>query len=173
MIVILLPARIRVRFADMTLNKMMYIRSVYLSVLIFLLSPNAYSNSLLTAIPPTVEISEIEIIDWVENNLNLNATFAVDNKNSFDVNIKAIRYDMTVIGTSIAKDYWSQDVVLKANTNNSVTMPVAVNMLNVFSIMPEVLLQSQIQYALTGAVAVKDFPLHIPFEHKGVLTLAQ
>ncbi len=168
MIAILQHMPINMRFIDM-----FYFRSALLSILICLISPNAFSSSLLTAIPPTVEISEIEIVDWVENNLNLNATFNVSNKNAFDVNIKAIRYDMTVIGTSIAKDYWSQDVVLKANTNSAVTMPVAVNMLNVFAVMPEVLLQSQVQYALTGAVAVKDMPLHIPFEHKGVLAFTQ
>jgi LEA14-like dessication related protein len=138
--------------------------------LIFL-SIQSQAQSLLTAIPPSVTITQVELVDWVEDRLNLKFTFTVSNANAVDIDISAIRYEMKVNSVLVAKDYRDQVILLKANTDTNVTIPVAVDMLRLISAVPDAVLQNLLRYNLQGAVVVKDFPMHIPFERKGELPL--
>lgn len=135
-------------------------------------SCSASANSLLTAKQLEVVITEIHILNWNESRLNLKAVFRIDNQNAFDINISAIRYKMHVFDALVAKDYWEGDLVLKANVvSQMTTMPVSLDMVQLFSVAPEAIVNNQIQYKLTGAVGIKGFPLEIPFEHSDVMPL--
>ena len=88
---------------------------------------------------PEVEVSQIEFVRWVEKDLFLNVSFTVKNTNDSDVNIKAIRYEMSVMGRSVAKDYHEQKIFLKANAVSTVTLPLKVDTVRLFSAMPDLL----------------------------------
>jgi LEA14-like dessication related protein len=120
---------------------------------------------------PDVNVSQIEIIRLVEKNLFLNVTFKVKNTNNSQINIKAIRYEMFILGQVVAEDYRDQNIILNANTITSVVLPVTLDVVRLFSVMPEALILNKVDYLLTGAVVVKDLKIHIPFERKGVLPL--
>ncbi len=130
-----------------------------------------HANALLTAQAPEVNVTQIEFLRWVEKDLFLNMTFSVKNDNDSDFRIKAVRYDMSIMGRTVAEDYRDQKIELKAHTVTSVTMPIKVDMIRFFSAVPDALLMNQLDYLLTGAVVVEDLILHIPFERKGTIPL--
>lgn len=135
------------------------------------ISVASYSSALLTASPPTVTISQIEFVRWLEKDLFLNITFAIDNPNNEAVNIKAVRYKMLIMNRQVAKDYREQEIRLNAKASTQVTIPLKLDMLTLFAAMPEALLTNQLEYLLQGAVVVEGLVLHLPFEKRGVLPL--
>ncbi|MFT6388940.1 MAG: LEA14-like dessication related protein [Cellvibrionaceae bacterium] len=158
---------------------MPYHRFLFVRILIFLSisfcgifsSFFSYANSFLTMTEPEVEVTQLEFVGWVEKNLFLNVTFKVKNTNDNDVSINAIRYEMLILGRSVAKDYRDQKIFLKANTHSTVVLPVTLDMVRLFAVIPEALLVNQLDYLFTGAVVVEGLLLHLPFEKKGVLPL--
>lgn len=145
--------------------------SVLFLLLLTVFSSFTQANNLFTMTPPEVEVSEVEFLRWVEKDLFLNVSFSVENKNNSDVNIKAIRYDMLIMGRSVAKDYHEQKIFLGANTLSTVVLPVKLDMMRLVSAMPEALLANKVEYLLTGAVVIEGLVLHLPFEQKGTLPL--
>ena len=148
-----------------------FLFSTFISAFFIFFSGISQANSLFTMVAPEVEVSQIEFIRWAEKDLFLNVTFKVKNANASDVNIKAIRYEMSILGRSVSKDYRDQKIFLKANTISTVALPVTVDMVRLFAAMPEALLLNQLDYLLTGAVVVDGLILHLPFEKKGALPL--
>jgi len=145
--------------------------SVLFLFLLSVFSGFTQANNLFTMTPPEVEVSEVEFLRWLEKDLFLNVSFSVKNKNNSDVNIKAIRYDMLIMGRSVAKDYHEQKIFLGANTVSTVVLPVKLDMMRLVSAMPEALLANKVEYLLTGAVVIEGLVLHLPFEQKGILPL--
>jgi len=111
----------------------------------------AQANALLTMTPPKVEISKVEFVRLEEKNLELNVSFVVKNTNSNDININAIRYEMLVSGKSVAKDYHEQKIFLNANSLTTVVLPVSLDVMRLFSIVPEALVVNQLEFDITFA----------------------
>ncbi|MGH1440737.1 MAG: LEA type 2 family protein [Cellvibrionaceae bacterium] len=153
------------------LTKMISLYSFLLLLLLSLISNISQANNLFTMTAPEVEVSQVEFLRWVEKDLFLNVSFSVTNQNDSDVNIKAIRYEMLVMGRSITKDYHEQKIFLGANTISEIVLPITIDMMRLFSVMPEALLANKVEYVLTGAVVVEGLVLHLPFEQKGSLPL--
>ena len=141
------------------------------SLLVSYFTAHAQANSLLTMKVPDVKVAQIEFVRLVEKDLFLNVTFKVNNTNDSQINIKAIRYEMLILGRLVAEDYRDQNITLNANTISTVVLPVTLDVVRLFAVMPEALLLNQLDYLLTGAVVVEDLILHIPFETKGLLPL--
>lgn len=141
------------------------------SLFVFYFTAHSQANSLLTMKAPEVNVTQIELIRLVEKNLFLNVTFKVNNTNKSQINIEAIRYEMLILGHLVAEDYRDQNIILNANTISTVVLPVTLDIVRLFSVMPEALILNQLDYLLTGAVVVEDLIIHIPFERKGVLPL--
>jgi LEA14-like dessication related protein len=139
------------------------------SLLVFYFT--AQANSLLTMKVPDVKVGQIEFVRLVEKDLFLNVTFKVNNTNDSQINIKAIRYEMLILGRLIAEDYRDQNIILNANTISTVVLPVTLDVVRLFAVMPEALVLNQLDYLLTGAVVVEDLVIHVPFEAKGVMPL--
>lgn len=146
-------------------------KNIVTMVVLSLLSASLYASNLLMAKPPEVTVNAIELLRWVERDLYVNMYFGVDNANDQDIPIKAVRYDMQVMGQTVAKDYRDLAVVLKANSLTEIKMPVKLDMMQLFSVMPDALLTNQFSYIVTGAVAVEGLILQLPFEKRGDLTL--
>ena len=141
------------------------------SLLVFYFTAHAQANSLLTMKVPDVKVGQIEFVRLVEKDLFLNVTFKVNNTNDSQINIKAIRYEMLILGRLIAEDYRDQNIILNANTISTVVLPVTLDVVRLFAVMPEALVLNQLDYLLTGAVVVEDLIIHVPFEAKGVTPL--
>lgn len=141
------------------------------SLFVFYFAAHAQANSLLTMKVPDVKVTQIEFVRLVEKDLFLNVTFKVNNTNDSHINIKAIRYEMFILGRLVAEDYRDQNITLNANAISTVVLPVTLDILRLFEVMPEALILNQLDYLLTGAVVVEDLIIHIPFETKGVLPL--
>jgi LEA14-like dessication related protein len=141
------------------------------SLFVFYFSANTQANSLLTMKAPDVNVTQIELIRLVEKDLFLNVTFRVKNTNNSKINIKAIRYEMFILGRVVAEDYRDQNIILNANSISTVVLPVTVDIVRLLSAMPEALILNQLDYLLTGAVVVENLIIHIPFERKGVLPI--
>jgi LEA14-like dessication related protein len=139
------------------------------SLLVFYFT--AHAHSLLTMKVPNVKVGQIEFVRLVEKDFFLNVTFKVNNTNDSQINIKAIRYEMLILGRLIAEDYRDQNIILNANTISTVVLPVTLDVVRLFAVMPEALVLNQLDYLLTGAVVVEDLIIHVPFEAKGVMPL--
>jgi LEA14-like dessication related protein len=139
------------------------------SLLVFYFT--AQANSLLTMKVPDVKVGQIEFVRLVEKDLFLNVTFKVNNTNDSQINIKAIRYEMLILGRLIAEYYRDQNIILNANTISTVVLPVTLDVVRLFAVMPEALVLNQLDYLLAGAVVVEDLVIHVPFEAKGVMPL--
>lgn len=148
-------------------------RKVIFLLISFLVLPSyhGYANSIFMAKTPEVSIAKVEFVDWLENDLRLNITFAVDNQNDIDAEIKAIRYEMLVMGRLISKDYRDLTAVIEANKISYLAMPISINAIQLFSAVPDALLSNQISYSVSGAVAIKDLIIQIPFSKDGRIPL--
>ena len=122
------------------------------------------------SVPGVVETPKISVRDVALQNISLQQGTAlirlnVSNPNAFPLPIRGVQYGLALNGRSVASGQQVQQRNINAHETVAMDIPVQMNLQEMFSLLPEVLQQGQVNYDLQGAV---NLPLiSIPFARSG------
>ncbi len=115
--------------------------------------------------PPRVQVHKVEM-----GKFNLSggtATFVLDiqNPNKFPIPLAGFDYGLSLNGVPVARGNKEQRVTIKAGGSQKVTVPLILSFSNMINMIPGLLRDRKLSYALDGSVHLPWF--NIPFQRTG------
>ncbi len=119
--------------------------------------------------PPVVQVHKVEM-----GKFNLSggtATFVLDiqNPNKFPIPLAGFDYGLSLNGVPVARGNKEKRVTIRAGGSEKVTVPLSLSFTNMMSMIPGLLRDKHLNYALDGSVHLPWF--NIPFQRTGSANL--
>jgi LEA14-like dessication related protein len=152
------------------LNKTANLSRLFSSfLLLFILSGCGSSGIKGVVEPPKVQVHKVEM-----GKFNLSggtATFVLDiqNPNKFPIPLAGFDYGLSLNGVPVARGNKEQRVTIGAGSSQKVTVPLTLSFSNMMNMIPGLLRDRKLNYALDGSVHLPWF--NIPFQRAGSTNL--
>jgi len=152
------------------LNQTSYFSRIFsLFLLLFTLAGCGSSGIKGVVEPPSVQVHTVEM-----GKFNLSggtATFVLDiqNPNKFPIPLAGFDYGLSLNGVPVARGDKKQRVTIGAGSSQKVTVPLTLSFTNMMNMIPGLLRDKHLNYALDGSVHLPWF--NIPFQRSGSANL--
>ena len=145
---------------------MLKIKTVFLLALVFLLSSCA------TVVKePQISISKIQLDHLSLRESEASFTLNVLNPNKFSIYLSGIEYGLSLNGVNVASGENSNRVTIAAGTEETVTIPVRLQVAKLFKMIPNFWRDKRVEYNLDGKL--KTPLINIPFHRTGGINVSQ
>ncbi|MEE9310567.1 MAG: LEA type 2 family protein [Cocleimonas sp.] len=119
--------------------------------------------------PPSIQVHTVKM-----GNFNLSggtATFVLNikNPNKFPIPLAGFDYGLSLNGVAVARGTKEQRVTIRAGESQKVTVPLTLSFTNMMNMIPGLLRDKSLNYALDGSVHLPWF--NIPFQRSGSANL--
>lgn len=132
------------------------------SIVLFLQACAGVPN---VAEPPKITIQHVQLQDISLTEGTALVTLNVLNPNSFPLPLQGIEYGLTLNGRQVARGEREQGIMLRAQEQAPVTLPIKLDFVELVRLAPEVVRSRGVNYDLSGAVRL---PLiKVPFRRQG------
>lgn len=111
---------------------------------------------------PEVRFDRVKFSDLSESKLHLHFLLNIKNPNGFDLNINRVQYKMAVNGTPIADGAMEEKIIIPAQADSKVSLPVAFSRQELLTAAGQWLKGEEVIYKLEGSL-VLDRWIKIPF----------
>ncbi len=158
-------------YLRMNLLKISRFFSILLSSILLLFSLTSCSSTGIKGVvePPTVKVHKVEMGSF--NLRGGTATFilSIQNPNRFPIPLAGFDYGLSLNGTAVARGNKEQRVTIPAGGSQKVTVPLSLSFTNMMSLLPGLLRNRSVNYALDGSVHLPWFK--VPFKRNGSANL--
>lgn len=114
---------------------------------------------------PTVSFERMDLADMSLLDGTLNFHFKVHNPNAFNATLDRLTYQLAIDEKPFADGIVDQKIRLGANADETVSLPIRVNFMDLFDSIAELTKKEAVTYALTGAFSVMG--VNIPYRADG------
>ena len=125
------------------------------------------AGTVLKPVSPEVEIVNVELTEVNFPVSTVVFSLSVINPNDFDIHVAHIDMKFHVKNHLIASKYWSDVAVLPSRQKQHLKVPIEVNVLDVISLMPQLMSATKLPYMITGTVQLKNYSSELPFVYRG------
>ncbi|PID46788.1 MAG: Water stress and hypersensitive response domain-containing protein [Proteobacteria bacterium] len=119
--------------------------------------------------PPQVSVQNVQLkgLNWRGGQADF--TLKVSNPNTFPLPLSGFDYRLRLNDVDVASGNREQSMTIPARQSQQVSVPLSLSFVNMASMLPSLLRQGTIQYALMGSVHLPWFK--IPFKRSGTTNL--
>lgn len=125
------------------------------------------AGTVLKPVSPEVEIVNVELAGVNFPVSRVVFSLSVINPNDFDIHVAHANMKFFVKNQLIASKSWTDIAVLHARQKQHLKVPVDVNVLDVLSLMPQLISEAKLPYMITGTVQLKNHSSKLPFVYHG------
>ena len=145
---------------------MQKVRTIFLLALVFLLASCASVIK-----EPQISVSKIKLDHLSFRESEASFTLNVSNPNNFAIYLSGIEYGLRLNGVDVASGENSDRVTIAAGTEETLTIPVRLQVAKLFKMIPNFWRDKQVRYDLDGKI--KTPLISIPFHRTGGINVSQ
>jgi len=139
--------------------------SFLLFILLFALSGCSSSGIKGVVEPPRVQVHKVEMGKFSLSGGTATFVLDIQNPNKFPIPLAGFDYGLSLNGIAVARGNKEQRVTIGAGDSQKVTVPLKLSFTNMMNMIPGLLRDKRLSYALDGSVHLPWF--NIPFSRAG------
>lgn len=142
-------------------------RFKYFCILSMYILLTGCAGSVLKPIAPEVEITNVTLSAVNFPMSEILFSIVVINPNNFDINVEYIDIQFHVMDNLISSEYWSNIDLLRAQQKQQMDIPVKVDLLNAFTLLPQLMSENKVLYKISGTLKLENYSKEMPFTYNG------